>query len=94
MTILENPMAKAGSKNVYMVVLKPDASVLTTSPSETFDAGGTNSQYSLVREIDYQNQTMDLCMYADVNADLAKGTYVVQIYCEKALIGKTTFTLK
>lgn len=94
MTILENPMTKPGSKDVYMIVLKPDASVITASPGSTFDAGGTNSQYSLVRSIDYQNQTMDLCMYADVNGDLSKGTYVVQIYCEKMMIGKTTFTLK
>lgn len=94
MTILENPMTKPGAKNIYMVVLKPDASVLTQNPGATFDAGGTNSQYSLVREIDYQNQTMDLCLYADVNEDLAKGTYIVQIYCEKMMIGKTTFTLK
>lgn len=94
MTILENPMTKAGTKNVYMVVLKPDATVLTEAPSSTFDAGGLSSQFSLMREIDYQNQTMDLCMYADVNGDLPKGTYIVQIYCEKMLIGKTTFTLK
>lgn len=94
MTILENPMTKPGAKDIYMVVLKPDASVLTTNPSATFDAGGTNSQYSLVREIDYQNQTMDLCLYADAKEDLAKGTYVVHIYCEKMMIGKTTFTLK
>lgn len=93
MTILENPMTKPGTKNVYMVVLKPDATVLTQSTS-TFDAGGLSSQFSLMREIDYQNQTMDLCMYADVKDDLPKGTYIVQIYCEKMLIGKTTFTLK
>lgn len=94
MTILENPMTKPGTKNVYMVVIKPDATILTQSPGEVFDAGGTNSQFSLVREIDYQNQTMDLCMYADVKEDLPKGSYVVQIYCEKMMIGKTTFTLK
>jgi myosin heavy subunit len=94
MTILENPMTKPGTKNVYMVVMKPDATILGGSAGSTFDAGGTNSQFSLAREIDYQNQTMDLCMYADVTDDLAKGTYIVQIYCEKMLIGKTTFTLK
>lgn len=94
MTILENPMTKPGTKNVYMVVMKPDATILGGSAGSTFDAGGTNSQFSLMREIDYQNQTMDLCMYADVTDDLAKGTYIVQIYCEKMMIGKTTFTLK
>lgn len=94
MSILENPMTKPGTKNVYMVVQKPDATILTQSPTSTFDAGGLSSQFSLVREIDYQNQTMDLCMYAEVKDDLAKGTYIVQIYCEKMLIGKTTFTLK
>jgi hypothetical protein len=37
---------------------------------------------------------MDLCLYAEVNGDLPKGVYNVDLYCERAKIGHTTFTLK
>lgn len=93
-TILENAIAKPGTKQVYMVVTMPDASVLTQTPSATYKWDGGETQYSLMREIDYQNAPMDLCLYAEVQQDLPKGVYIVELYCEKAKIGKTTFTLK
>jgi myosin heavy subunit len=93
-TILENPIAKPGAKYIYMVVIKPDATILTQNPAETFKWQGGESQYSLQREIDYQNQSLELCLYADVKEELPKGTYTVQLFCEKAKIGQTTFVLK
>lgn len=93
-TILENPIAKAGTKNIYMVVTMPNATVLTSDPNATFKWEGGESQYSLMREIDYQNVQMDLCLYAEANVDLPKGVYNVELFCEKAKIGKTSFTLK
>lgn len=93
-TIMDNAIAKSGSKQIYMVVTMPDATILTQDPNATFKWEGGESQYSLVREIDYQNAAMDLCLYAEVKVDLPKGVYVVELFCEKAKIGKTTFTLK
>lgn len=93
-TILENSIAKPGTKNVYMVVTQPDATILTQNPEQTFKWDGGESQYSLLREVDYQNQAIDICFYADVKTDLPKGVYMVELFCEKAKIGKTTFTLK
>lgn len=93
-TILENAIAKPGSKSIYMVVTMPDATILTQDPSAKYKWEGGETQYSLVREIDYQNAPMDLCLYAEVKQDLPKGVYQVELFCEKAKIGKTTFTLK
>ncbi len=93
-TIMENAIAKSGTKQIYMVVTMPDATVLTKDPNARFKWEGGESQYSLLREIDYQNASMDLCLYAEVNGDLPKGVYNVDLYCEKAKIGHTTFTLK
>lgn len=93
-TILENPIAKSGAKNIYMVVTMPNATVLTADPNATFKWDGGESQYSLMREIDYQNAQMDLCLYADAVVELPKGVYNVELFCEKAKIGKTSFTLK
>ncbi|MFZ5551926.1 MAG: hypothetical protein ACOZCO_02330 [Bacteroidota bacterium] len=94
-SILENPIAKAGTKGVYMVVMMPDGTVLAPDPNARFKWAGGESQFSLLREIDYQNAQMDLCMYAEVkDIELPKGVYNVELFCEKAKIGKTTFTLK
>jgi hypothetical protein len=93
-TIMENAIAKSGTKQIYMVVTMPDATVLTKDPNARFKWEGGESQYSLLREIDYQNASMDLCLYAEVNGDLPKGVYNVDLYCERAKIGHTTFTLK
>ncbi len=93
-TIMENPIAKTGLRQIYMVVITPDATVLSTDPNAKFKWEGGESQYSLVREIDYQNELTELCMYADVKQDLVKGVYIVELYSDGSKIGKTSFTLK
>ena len=93
-TIMENAIAKAGPKNIYVVVTQPDATILTSDANATYTWEGGTTQYSLVREIDYQNAAMDICFYVDATNDLAKGVYVVELYADQAKIGKTTFTLK
>jgi cell division protein FtsB len=45
-TLRENPLAKAGSKEVYMRVLRPDSLVITTSPDNLFSYKGNKIIYS------------------------------------------------
>jgi Holliday junction resolvase len=96
LTILENRIAKAGPKDIYMVVITPGGSIVSDNPSVTVNTDEGSTPFSLKREVDYQNANLDLCMYAEVKegVELTAGTYIVKIYCEKALIGKSTFTLK
>lgn len=94
MTIMENKIAKSGAKDIYMVVITPGGTVITGDPSITVNTDEGSMPYSLKREIDYQNAQLDLCMYAEIKDDLKAGAYIVKVYCEKALIGKSTFTLK
>jgi hypothetical protein len=93
-TIMENAIAKSGRKDIYVVVTLPDATILGGDPNKTYTWEGGTTQYSLIREIDYQNAAMDLCVYVDVINELAKGVYIVEFYADRAKIGKTTFTLK
>ena len=39
-TLRENPLAQAGSKDVYMRVIRPDSLVITSSPDNLFDYKG------------------------------------------------------
>lgn len=94
-TIGENSLAKAGSKYVYMQVITPDGRVLHTRSSNVIQVDGVNVMYSDRKEIDYQNQSIDVCIFYDCgNEELAKGNYVVRLYADGVLIGKDSFTLK
>jgi regulator of replication initiation timing len=92
--LLENPMAKAGPKNIYMRVLTPGGTVIDEGSIQTFKVGGNEIQYSASREVDYQNADVDLCIYVKLNKEINKGTYVVEIFADGARIGQTTVDLK
>lgn len=96
MTIMENRIARAGTREIYMVVVTPGGSIISDNPSVSINTEEGAMPYSLKREIDYQNASLDLCMYAEIKegVDLKAGTYIVKVYCDKALIGKSTFTLR
>jgi hypothetical protein len=92
-TLRENPLAKAGVKQVYMRVLRPDSLVVATSPDNLFSYKGNNIIYSATREIDYMNQDIELCIFLDNNGDFIIGNYSVELYLEDNMIGKTNFML-
>lgn len=96
MSIMENRIAKAGPREIYMVVITPGGTIISDNPSVSVNTEDGPLPFSLKREIDYQNSTLDLCMYAEIKegVELQGGTYIVKVYCDKALIGKSTFTLR
>lgn len=94
-TVSENALAKAGSKYIYLQVISPDGRVLTSSSTNVVSINGVNTLYTERKEIDYQNQSIDVCIYYDVTQDeLAKGNYIVKIFADGSEIGKDSFTLK
>jgi hypothetical protein len=92
-TLRENPLAKAGPKNVYMRVLRPDSLVIATSPDNTFDYKGNKLVYSANRIADYMNQDIEMCIFLDNTGDFIVGNYSVELFLEDNIIGKTTFLL-
>lgn len=94
-TISENPITTAGKKTVYMQVINPDGKTLQTRSSNTVQTEAGNIAYSDKKDIDYQNQRIDLAIYYDLKGEEAiKGNYKVKIYCDGNLIGTDSFTLK
>lgn len=94
-TIAENTLAKSGSKYIYMQVITPDGKVLHQRSSNVINIDGVNVLYSDRKEIDYNNQSIDVCVYYEANnAELAKGNYIVRLYADGTMIGKDSFTLK
>jgi hypothetical protein len=93
-TIIENKIAKAGNKDIIMIVKDPNGKVLKNSTSFNFDVNGASKPGSVKRQINYQNQNVDLCIYFEVEGEIIAGTYTTEIYTEGSKIGKTTFALK
>lgn len=94
-TISENPITPAGKKTVYMQVINPDGKTLQSRSSNVIQTEMGNIAYSDKKDIDYQNERIDLSIYYDMKGEEAKkGNYKVKIYCEGNLIGTDSFTLK
>ena len=92
-TLRENPIARAGEKEVFMRVIRPDSLVITTSPDNLFEYKRSKIIYSANRVVDYTNQDIEMCVYMDNTGDFIVGTYSVEIYLEDNIIGRTTFML-
>jgi FtsZ-binding cell division protein ZapB len=92
-TLRENPLAAAGTKDVYMRVLRPDSLVITSSADNVFNYRGKQMVYSAMRQVEYANQDIEMCIFLDNNGDFVVGNYSVELYLENNMIGHTTFAL-
>ena len=94
-TILDNPLAAAGSKSIYLQIIDPDGKTLQSKSSNNFQTDQGSMAFSDKKEINYNNQSTDVSIYYDLKSKEAiKGNYKVKIYCDGAVIGNDTFTLK
>ncbi len=92
-TLRENPIARAGEKEVFMRIIRPDSLVITTSPDNLFDYNGNKLIYSASRLVDYMNQDIEMCIFVDNTGDFIVGNYSVELYLENTIIGRTNFML-
>ena len=92
-TLRENPIARAGEKEVYMRLLRPDSLVITTSADNIFTYNRRQMIYSAKRAVDYINQDIEVCIFMENTGDFIIGTYSVELYLENNIIGRTTFIL-
>ena len=94
-TISENPIAQSGKKMVYMQIVTPEGKTLQANSGNVLQTENGPVPYSDKKEIDYQNQRIDVAIFYRLNGDdLSKGNYKVKIYCQGQLIGTDNFTLK
>ena len=93
-TIRENSVAEAGTKDVFLRIIRPDEVVLPAGNGETFEFKGEQVIYSAKRQLEYENKDIDMCIFWDKNADLIPGAYTVVLYAEGYEVGSATFTLK
>ena len=94
-TLGENAIAEAGNKTVYMRIITPGGSVLSSSNSNTLKTeGGQSLLYSDKKVVNYQNMAVDLCIFHELTVELESGNYITEIYCDGVKIGTDNFVLK
>jgi len=98
-TIDKNEIAAPGKKDVYIRIAKPNQEILTKGMSDefSFEFQGERLQYSLMQSFNYENRSVDLCVYWKKDSsgqEMTAGLYHVDIFCENSIIGHTTFTLR
>jgi len=93
-TIRENSVAAAGTKDIYLRIVRPDEVVLPSGTGETFDIKGEQVIFSAKRQLEYENKDIDMCIFWDKNADLIPGNYTIVLFAEGFEVGSSTFTLK
>lgn len=94
-TISENPLASAGRKTVYMQIINPEGRTMQTKSNYVVNTDNGSIAYSDRKEIDYNNQSIDVAIFYDLGEEEAvKGNYKVKIFCDGQLIGTDSFTLK
>lgn len=93
-TLSENNIAKPGIRDAFVRIIGPDSFLLAKSTSDLFDYEGEKIVFSAKREIDYQNQDIELCVFYDNNGELVKGKYQVTVYIDGYMVGTGEFMLK
>ncbi|MBM3164875.1 MAG: hypothetical protein FJZ80_05370 [Bacteroidetes bacterium] len=94
-TIGENNITSAGRKSVYLQITAPNGELLYNRSKTQIETEGGQQYYSDKKDIDYNNQAIDVTIYYDLKGqDLVKGNYKVKIFCEGQLIGTDSFTLR
>lgn len=94
LTLKRNAIAKAGNKTVFIRIEGPDGFVLVQNENDLFDVEGEMKVFSAKRDVVYENEDVDLCIYWDNNGELTVGTYKVTAYTDGYLIGDGEFTLR
>lgn len=93
-TLSENTLAKPGLREIYIRLTDKDGVLLASSDGATFKFGGQNMPCSAHREIDYQNQELDINIFYGDSGSFAAGEYHVSVFMDETRIGEGSVVLK
>jgi hypothetical protein len=91
--ITKNKNASVGQKKVYLCIIPPNGDILRRDSLALFAYEKKQIPFSCEKEIEYQGEDMDVCLYWKVSQALAEGKYRVDIFADGSLIGETEVVL-
>ncbi len=94
LNLVENTIAKRGPKTVYIRVKGPDGILMTQDQQQIFTVNGEQMIYSASREVDYQGDEVEICVYFSPGQKFAKGVYTVDAYTVEGKLASSDILLK
>jgi hypothetical protein len=91
--ISSNELASPGNRKVYLCIKSPDGYLLTSESMPTFDYQGMATGYSASREVDYQNEDVDMSIYYH-GSGFTEGQYTIEIYTDGNIIGTGSVSMR
>ena len=97
--LLENRIAKAGEKTVYLRIVEPGGKTMGSHAegSSTFKMANNNDEvmFSNSKKIEYAGEKQDVCIdWTEQQRIFTSGTYVIEIYVDGNLSTAASYVLK
>lgn len=80
LNLVENTIAKRGPRTVYIRIKGPDGILMTTDQQQIFSVNDEQMIYSASRDVDYQGNEVEVCIYFTPGQKFTKGVYTVDAY--------------
>ena len=93
-SLVENSIAKRGYKEVFIRIKGPDGILLTDDQQRIFEFDGESLIYSASREVDYQGEDIEICIFFSGTQEYQKGVYTVDVYSNDAKLGSADLLLR
>lgn len=90
-TLLENRIAEAGTKTLHLQVINEAGEVLAGEQTTGSTAAGT--PVSATRDVDYNNERIEACIFYIPNGALSEGAYLINILEGEEPIGSAQLVL-
>ena len=90
--IARNVTAAAGSRTIYVRILKPTGEVLNGGGTFAFE--NRRLEYSIRKDIEYNGEETPVTVYWDVNEMLIAGQYRVMIFADGKNIGSSSISFE
>lgn len=94
LSLVENSIAKKGPRTVYIRVKGPDGILMTQDQQQIFTVNGEQMIYSASREVDYQGDEVEVCIYFAPGQKLTKGVYAVDAYISEGKLASSDLLLR
>ncbi len=94
LSLIENSIAEKGPKIIYIRVKGPDGILMTGDQQRIFTVDGEEMIYSASREVDYQGDEVEVCIYFASGQGFVKGIYNVEVYSSEIKLGSADLLLR
>jgi DNA gyrase/topoisomerase IV subunit A len=93
-TIARNITAVPGERNVYVRIMSPGGTLLSSRSGGTFAFENSNIHYSMRRTVEYGGEDTPVTLFWDIGEFLMPGTFTVDIFADGNHIGTHNFTMQ